>query len=1080
MGSSMKRIRAWFGGVILAVAALVLLFGADASRVEQDRLGRYRNLGKAFYENPTMQPQAVEEFKKALDLAPNSPREIVNYGLALLRAGRTKEGAAELERAQKMDPKIPHTWFNLGIQYKKQGDYAPAVAQFEGLLRLVPDEPVSHYNLGVLHKLAEKRDDAIREFQIAEKLNPNLAAPHFQLYNLYRQSRRGEDAARELQIFQKLKALTEGAVIPEDMEWSFYAEIYDPIVARPETEPPPPPKFEDRTVADGFDASTAGMLVLDAFGDKKADLLAWSAGGARLYRGGSALVADSGLSGLKGIVSIAAGDYDNDGLPDLCVITASGAALYHNNKGKFAKSALKLPSGRFVKAVWLDFDHDYDLDLVLLGQNAVLARNNGAAGFSDDTAAFPFQKGNAIDAAVIDLIPDTNGMDLVVSYRDHPGVIYRDRLLGTYAALPLDSLPAGAKGLTIIDENNDSWTDLAADGLLLVNRQGKLEPLSGVDLTGPLTFVDLDNRGIADLLAASGVFRNLGVDHFEKSPVTIPAAVSAGSADFDNDGRGDVALIAGDGSLHVLYNRTATHHGWLRAGLTGIKSMKLALGAKVELKTGSSYQKRTYQGVPLLFGVDSYKGADAVRITWSNGLIQDEPDQPLNKPIDYQEAQRLSGSCPMIFTWDGSRFRFITDVLGVAPLGAASGDGSYFPVDHDEYVQIPGDALRAVDGRYEIRITEELHEVSYLDQVKLIAVDHPADEEIFTNDKFKSPPFPEFRLFGVKRRIYPVSARDGQGRDVLPRLLKRDRAYPDGFRRNYLDVAEMHHLDLDFGKAAPDNRAVLILNGWVDWADGSTFMAASQAHQDLVLPYLQVKDAAGHWKTVIEDMGIPAGKPKTISVDLTGKFLSRSREVRIVTNLCVYWDEIFLSEETAAPRVRLTDIPAQSADLHFRGFSTPVIDPHRQQPERFEYARWMPVSMWNPTHGFYTRYGDVLPLIGAIDDRLVIMGSGDEMRLRFPANAAAPLPAGWKRDFLLFVDGWAKDADANTANSQTVEPLPFHGMSRYPYPAGEHFPDDAAHRRYLKQYNTRPALRLIRPLLAGRAIRPGVPAGDAF
>jgi tetratricopeptide (TPR) repeat protein len=1073
----MKRIRAWIGAVgvvIIAVAALVLLSGADASRIEQDRLGRLRNLGKAFYENPTTQAQAVDEFKKALDLAPNSAREHVNYGLALLHAGKTKEGVAELERAQKLDPKIPHTWFNLGITFKKEGDYAPAVAQFEGLLRLVPDEPVSHYNLGVIYKTTEKRDEAVREFEIAERLNPNLAAPHFQLYNLYRQAGRAADAARELEIFRNLKALTEGAAIPEDMEWSYYAEIYDPIATRPETEPAPPPKFDDRKMAEGFDPASAGLLVLDAFGDRHPSLLAWSSSGAQLYKDGTTLVAESGLAGLKDIVSIAAGDYDNDGLPDLCVITTDGAALYHNNKGKFEKSAVKLPAGHFAKAVWIDFDHDYDLDLILLGENAALARNNGEAGFSDDTAAFPFVKGNAIDAAAIDLIADTNGLDLAVSYRDHAGVMYRDRLLGRYEAVPLDTLPAGATGLAAFDANNDSWTDLAADGLLLLNHRGKLEPLARLEAKGPLTFVDLANRGIGDLVAANGVFRNLGLDHFEKTPADIPAAVAAVESDFDGDGRADVALIAGDGSLHLLHNATETHNNWLLAGLNGVKNMKLAPFAKVEIKTGSSYQKRIYHGVPLLFGVDSYRAADAVRITWPNGLIQNETEQPVDKAIEYQEQQRLSGSCPMIFTWDGGKFRFITDVLGVAPLGASSGDGSYFPVDHDEYVQIPGDALQAVNGRYEIRITEELREVSYLDQVKLIAVDHPADVEIFTNDKFKSPPFPEFRLFGVNQRIYPVRAveqavspANDKARDVLPRLLHRDRTYPDGFRRDYLDVAELHNLDLDFGKAAPANRAVLILNGWVDWADGSTFMAASQAKKDLVLPYLQVKDAAGHWQTVIEDMGIPAGKPKTISVDLTGKFLSASREVRIVTNLCVYWDEIFLSEETAPPPVRLTDIQAESADLRFRGFSTPVIHPQRTQPEGFDYARWIPVSMWNPTKGLYTRYGDVLPLIGTIDDRLAIMGSGDELRLLFPAHGAAPLPAGWKRDFLLFVDGWAKDADANTAFGQTVEPLPFHAMSQYPYSAHERFPDDPAHRQYREQYNTRPALRLIRPLEGG-------------
>jgi tetratricopeptide (TPR) repeat protein len=1060
----MKRFRVWIFACIVAGAAWVLLMGADASRVEQDRLWHLRNLGKAFYENPTTQLEAVDELKKALDLAPDSPRERINYGLALLRAGKTKEGVAELERAQKQDPKIPHTWFNLGIAFKKDGRYEDSARQFEGMIRLVPDEPVSHYNLGVLDKLMGKRAEAIQEFETASRLNPNLAGPHFQLYNAYRQAGRAADAAQQLQTFQELKKLTAGAAVPEDMEWSYYAELYDAIAPQPESEPAPPPKFEDRKLADGFDAGTAGLAVLDTFGDRRPDLLAWSANGARLYRNGTTLVADSGLSGLRDIVSIAPGDYDNDGLPDLCVITRSGAELYHNKKGKFEKAAFKLPAGHFAKAVWIDYDHDYDLDLILLGENSVLMRNNGDAGFSNQTASFPFVKGNAIDGAMIDLIADTNGMDLAISYQDHPGVMYRDHLLGKYEAVPLDVLPAGSRGLRAYDVNNDSWTDLAADGLVLINRHGNLEPLAGVAAKGPLVFSDLDSRGAGDIVAGNGIFRNLGMDRFEKLPAEIPAAAASVQTDFDVDGRPDIAVIAGDGTVHLLHNETPTRSNWLRVELTGIKNPKLAPAARVEVKTGLSYQKRIYRGVPLLFGLDSYRAVDTVRITWPNGLIQNEPQQPAGKSIDYKEAQRLSGSCPMIFTWDGAKFRFITDVLGVAPLGASSGDGKYFPVDHDEYVQIPGEALKPVNGRYEIRITEELREVSYLDQVKLIAVDHPAATEIFTNDKFKSPPFPEFRLFGVEQRIYPVRARDNQGRDVLARLLRRDHTYPDGFRRNYQDTAELHHLDLDFGKAATDNRAVLILNGWVDWADGSTFMAASQAKKDLVLPYVQVKDAAGRWQTVIEDMGIPAGKPKTIAVDLTGKFLSASREVRIVTNLCVYWDEIFLSEDTGAPQVRLASIQAASAALDFRGFSKPVIHPKRTQPEAFGYAEWMPVSMWNPTPGLYTRYGDVLPLVQSIDDRMVIMGSGDELRLQFPASAAGPLRPGWQRDFLLFVDGWAKDGDANTAYSQSVEPLPFHAMSQYPYGNGEHFPDDPGHERYRAKYDTRPALRLIRPL----------------
>src|SRR5262249_950801 len=156
-------------------------------------------------------------------------------------------------------------------------------------------------------------------------------------------------------------------------------------------------------------------------------------------------------------------------------------------------------------------------------------------------------------------------------------------------------------------------------------------------------------------------------------------------------------------------------------------------------------------------------------------------------------------------------------------------------------------------------------------------------------------------------------------------------------------TAALHHLYLDFGNAASANKAVLVLSGWVDWADGSTFRGASQESKDgLVMPSLQVKDAKGAWQTVIADMGIPAGKPKTISVDLTGKWLSASREVRIATNLCVYWDEIFLSEETSTPQTVLTKLDAHSANLDFRGFSKPVIHPERKQPESFLYDQVSP------------------------------------------------------------------------------------------------------------------------------------------
>ena len=223
----------------------------------------------------------------------------------------------------------------------------------------------------------------------------------------------------------------------------------------------------------------------------------------------------------------------------------------------------------------------------------------------------------------------------------------------------------------------------------------------------------------------------------------------------------------------------------------------------------------------------------------------------------------------------------------------------------------------------------------------------------------------------------------------------------------------LHHLDLDFGRRGAANRAVLVLNGWVDWADGSTFLAASQdAKRGLTFPYLQVKDAAGQWQTVIEDMGMPAGKPKTIAVDLTGKFLSASREVRIVTNLCVYWDEIFLSEERRAAG-RATDARRRSirAICISADSRKSTIDPRAQAAGAFDYADVdAAVDLESDAGTVHALRRRAANCSQAVDDRLVIMGSGDELQLRFRAAGLPPLAAGWKRDFLLLVDGWAKDA----------------------------------------------------------------------
>jgi hypothetical protein len=312
--------------------------------------------------------------------------------------------------------------------------------------------------------------DAQKQLETAERLDPEMEAPHFQLYNVYRQAGRGEDAARELAIFQRLKKEHEGAAIPQDPEWSAYAEIYDPIDIKSSQR-----RAEGRRIP--LAAGMIGQLLIDADGDGKAELLAWSRQGLALYRGGE-LIKNTGLESVKAVISAAAGDFDNDGLADLCVLTESGPLLYRNVRGRFEKLEANLPGGRFEKAVWLDYDHDYDLDLLLLGDKPALFRNQGAAGFADHTRDFPFVAGHPIDAVSYRWVADSKVFDLVVSYSDHPGVLYSDKLTGKYEAVPVPELAAGAKWLEASDVNSDSWLDLVSSLGTLLNHQGKFERLA--------------------------------------------------------------------------------------------------------------------------------------------------------------------------------------------------------------------------------------------------------------------------------------------------------------------------------------------------------------------------------------------------------------------------------------------------------------------------------------------------------------------------------------------------------------------------------------------------------------------------
>ena len=387
-------------------------------------------------------------------------------------------------------------------------------------------------------------------------------------------------------------------------------------------------------------------------------------------------------------------------------------------------------------------------------------------------------------------------------------------------------------------------------------------------------------------------------------------------------------------------------------------------------------------------------------------------------------------------------------------MGYLEEPGRHNTPDADEYVRIRADQLKERNGRYELRVTNELEEALFADRFQLIAVDHPQGVEVYPNEGMTDPPRP-FKLYATRDAHPPLTAVDDHGDDMLSRIARMDRQYPDDFQRDRIrGYADEHTLTMKLAETAAREHIFLLLTGWTDYAWSSDNVAAAQAGKSMMLPALQVKDDRGRWRTVVQDIGIPVGRPQTVTVDLTGKFLSPSREVRIVTNMRILWDQILVDTSGEQTPLRMMRLDPVGADLRWRGFSR-EITPDGREPFGYDYEQISFTSPWKVMPGRYTREGDVRELLLKSDDMFVISRPGDEISLSFDARRLPPVRAGWTRTFLLYADGFSKEMDINSASPDQVSPLPFHGMTKYPYADPEAYPLTAARRAYIDKYNTR-------------------------
>ena len=1007
-------------------------------------------------------------------------------------ANQPEAAAAFLDRAAQDSPEDPTLPFLRGQLSRESGDIELAVKELERAHELAPSCLATHLALGAAYDDLDMSEEAERCYQAVvdagiENAGSWYVSAIYRLGRLLIEDGRVTEGQRYTAMRQTLEA--EGIPVPVEsiLRLGNFGRLLPPA---PTGEPAPAfdavLTWKEIFQVDTLTQPVRSLVARDLDGDSRADLLAVTAQSINTYRNDpdKGWVYDLAWEGASDFsLSL---DYDNDEDLDLFVCAGTVGRFIAQEAGSWTEvEALRIELPSIVHdATAVDFDHDGDLDVFCVGDfGARLYRNDGAdepengGAFNDASEAASLPTSGKWRWCEIEDFDSDQDVDLLMG---GPGELYlASSLRGGRFADETARFPMGtALGAPpiVADFNADSRPDLwARDGEFIL-RQSADNSFVREDAARPAkgaSALDLDLDGTLDLVASSELRLRAGASNEQVTTLKAPFNPLARAvwADFDEDRDVDAVLLL-DGVLHWIEN-TGTSGSAFRLSPRGLRDNRRAVGLIAEVRAHGVYRRVYWRGESQLIGIGDGAKIDVLRLRWPNGVVQtqinldltdqsiiDDPDAAFG---DYTQKTGLIGSCPFLYTHNGETFEFISDVLGITPLGLPMAPGMLVPPDHDEFVYVSGDQLKEKDGELVMQFTEELREVTYLDRAKLIAVDHPEGTEIHPNERFTFPPFPEHHTHTTRAPLAPTRAVASDGRDWAAELKEIDLIHAAPMLREqhqFRGMAQPWFIDLEFDPetVAGAERLRLFMTGWLNWSNASANMAAAYHPRVQFLPPLvQVPDGMGGWRDTGPPVGFPAGKSKTMVLDVTDILVREDPRVRLFCTLQLYWDRIVLATDADDAPMIQTSLEPSSAFLWERGFSAPLNEEGGSTPEDFDWDRVALFGRWDQHPGQYTRFGDCLQLLGEIDDRFIIMGTGDCLTLKFPASELPELKDGWRRDWLVFLDGWAKDRDPNSIQALEVEPLPFHGMSGYPYREDEAFPDDELHRAWREEWNTREA-----------------------
>ena len=1050
-----------------AVALSMLFIGcSNDGPTQAQRDARWHNNQGVVQMDQHQYARAVEEFKAAVALDEGYAIGLANLGIAYFSLGKYDSAAVSVERALQSDPANRHANYTLGLIYSAQGtQYDSALSAFERVAVADDEDPLVYYYRGQVKAKMGRSESAIEDFKASIHLDSLNVSAFYALANQYRRIGQKEKWLETLNRFNQLSQNGHGGVSSSYQGQGKYAEVVaDASLARPDEEDISGP-FRFTTENVSVSGRFASIGDLDQDGDP--DLLVGD---------GRILLLENHGGELSGGVDLgdstwtaqgsAIGDLDNDGRQDL-VLFGGGYRLMRQNPEGFWSLYQEIP-GDDDEGVLADPDHDGDLDFLALRSRGLrYFYNDGTGAFVAESDSSGLFANGTIDKVECSDLDNDRDLDCIAL---SSGVLlhFSNNRDGTFSRFQIELQPDHSSVLDFVIEDftQDGSMDLAV--LLPLGEIGLYESAAGNafesigsvrstdDSKRTVVAADLDNDGDLDLVAAgaegmhaAAYYRNqldLHSDAIIDQPATHVLA-----ADFNLDGAVD---LWADGVM--LRNELVTQN-WLSVSLEGLNSNRDGVGAKIEVKSANRLQKREVKGngdsyVVANFGLAGADSVEFVRVLWPSGVRQTESAMAANRSLRLTELNRKGTSCPIVYAWDGERFKFVSDIMGGAIIGYLLGPGEYNRPDTDEY--LPLGEIATKDGCYIIQLANQLEEIIYADAVHLIAVDHRTGTMVFPNERLLSePPYPQSDIFALEGLRSPVRAEDHLGTDVLAKILAVDGDWIESFETTGIHgYVSDHHVTLDLGDLNEATRPVLVAHGWVDYAHSTSNWAAAQRGLALYPPTLEVIDETGKWVQVTSDMGVPAGLPKYMVFDLTDLFPSDDYRIRVATNAAVYWDQ-FLIGSAVDEVASIHRLAPTRSDLHWRGYPEHT-SINGTFAFTYEYGNLKQTAPWGSHSGSYTRFGDVTPLMREVDDRFAILFHGDELTVEF-RDTLPELSAGNSRTFLLYADGFGKDMDYHSAYSLSVEPLPFHGMSGYPYASNEEYPRSPENQAYRQEYNTR-------------------------